>query len=676
MPWSSNPTVYLFSTLTVKVALLYSFRKVSHLDVSIHISEVLDFISELYDSLDRIHPQRSDVSPRKQDETQLVKSFLWSTWSRCLQLHFWYILLQQVIMFSGYQPEWDSQLALRGISALSDQTFRRSSESTEQQLHPYMCRWAFGLLRNSRVALGLDFRHFNRRFSELHGRKESRCNFMSSEACTGQDPLHCGRFNDRRLIAGDQSVHVDHEGDCKRIMWNERSYHSVKGPVAVSFSTTYSGYAKYVKASSRTMAISHVWSHGHGGRPSTGMNKCLHKRFKRVAKKLGCKSYWIDTLCIPEDHLSRRIAIGHINKIFTTSDVTLILDKDIMNVDISSPSIEIHESLLAMFLVCDWNVRAWTVFEAVMGRHALHLLCKDERTISLGTLVATVNNLGRLELSTLFLATPLILASTKSFDRTKQGASLEVAASILSNRHATREGDEIVIWSLLIGMTPCFSAEEFWLSLSKNNHPIKTGMLMSKVRRLEDIPGFSWAPKSPYARPHTPFSRDHPAFSARGTWNLSTWNVFHVFDGGGSTEALITPRGLQGAWCVYHFTEDAERYRFDAETTLISNEGSRYFPENPCWSRALQISKQFANADENCSARVILIQPKGLSLNNTRWRGASGRGGDHGELFALCVSMTQHNFMKHDSGWTWITVQPWLEGLPMPSLQLEEILIV
>ena len=50
-----------------------------------------------------------------------------------------------------------------------------------------------------------------------------------------------------------------------------------------------------------TIAISHVWSHGQGGRPEDGMNQCLHERYKRIALLPDCDSYWMDTACIPND---------------------------------------------------------------------------------------------------------------------------------------------------------------------------------------------------------------------------------------------------------------------------------------------------------------------------------------------------------------------------------------
>ena len=39
------------------------------------------------------------------------------------------------------------------------------------------------------------------------------------------------------------------------------------------------------------MALSHVWSHGQGGRPEDGINLCLQERYCRLAGHFNCDSY-------------------------------------------------------------------------------------------------------------------------------------------------------------------------------------------------------------------------------------------------------------------------------------------------------------------------------------------------------------------------------------------------
>lgn len=103
------------------------------------------------------------------------------------------------------------------------------------------------------------------------------------------------------------------------------------------------------------MAVSHVWSHGQGGRPEKqlangqpgGFNSCLHKRYVTLAKELGCESYWIDAACIPEDNQLRREAISKINSIFSQSKAVLVADRDLMTIDIANIDLSVQESILA-----------------------------------------------------------------------------------------------------------------------------------------------------------------------------------------------------------------------------------------------------------------------------------------------------------------------------------------
>lgn len=101
--------------------------------------------------------------------------------------------------------------------------------------------------------------------------------------------------------------------------------------------------------------MSHVWSHGQGGKPENtlvdgergGLNSCLHNRYTSIARKLGCDSYWMDTACIPEDHSLRAESIAKINGVFSDSKVTLVCDRDLEDIDISDLNLGLRESILA-----------------------------------------------------------------------------------------------------------------------------------------------------------------------------------------------------------------------------------------------------------------------------------------------------------------------------------------
>lgn len=91
---------------------------------------------------------------------------------------------------------------------------------------------------------------------------------------------------------------------CIAMVWDEASYRAVIGARAVSLGKTdpEGNVLRYCKASEKTMAISHVWSHGQGGWPEAGLNGCLHHQYASIARSQGCDSYWMDIACIPENH--------------------------------------------------------------------------------------------------------------------------------------------------------------------------------------------------------------------------------------------------------------------------------------------------------------------------------------------------------------------------------------
>ncbi|KAK8052333.1 Ankyrin repeat-containing protein [Apiospora rasikravindrae] len=556
-PWEELKVVTRLNTVTLRVALLVATCRFGTYNVGIWIKRFLDFLAEILDHL--VSASASPVAAaRASDDNaesllvarEIATAFVWTTWTRCQLLFLRFLLGNQ--LRSGYEEQWNQMLALRGTGMLMNPSIRATLYGWKNERVPYMCSWAFKLLRSQRAALMLDFRYFHTRYADLHGGRKARCLWDCEEACDGGHPLGCGRFQDRRLVAEEQSVHAHHSngsshrllkwkrGDtCRMLTWNRDSYVSVRGPVAISAADPSNGTVVYVGATESTMAISHVWSHGHGGRPHTGINSCLHERFSKLARRYGCDSYWIDTLSIPDEHALRQRAISHINQLFATSRAVLVLDRDLMDIDVSAApgSVGLVESVLATFLVCDWNVRAWTMLEAMRGCHNLQLLCRDDRTLSLRDSLGMLYGKGRVDLAVLFLATQHLMPShADPFRRQSSRKTLEGAAALLSHRHATREGDDVVIWSLLTNPGVArYSAADLWSSLV--GRELQTAFLMSDTERLENVPGFSWAPVTPYIR--------RPNESARTS--SSPLGPYLVYEGAGSEKAEITARGASGA---------------------------------------------------------------------------------------------------------------------------------
>ena len=202
--------------------------------------------------------------------------------------------------------------------------------------------------------------------------------------------------------------------------------------------------------------------------------------------------------------------------------VMLVCDKDIMEIDISNMTTAVCETLLVTAIVCDWNVRAWTFLEAFRARRTIHLLCKNNAVVPLVQVIENVERKGALDIAILLLAMPhflpplddCALASSKSMDRQSFEAGylpVETSGSLLSHRAASREGDDFVIWSLLMSeKTIFYNAEAFWKSMQglafqssaetgeifSSAAYIRIDYLVSSAPRLK-TKGLGWAPASP-----------------------------------------------------------------------------------------------------------------------------------------------------------------------------------
>jgi hypothetical protein len=560
---------------------------------------------------------------------------------------------------SGYSYELNKELAIQGTYISLEMAQHQESQS---QNSPYMCNWAYQLLRTERSSAALDFTRFRERFNAVFGRRPARC--CDGQPCDGRNPENCKRFKGAKIR--DQSAHdivCTSETTCKRMYWDEVSYRSVEGARAVCIQSTDDNLFKYCQASSNTLAVSHVWSHGQGGRPENklkngdpgGMNTCLHRRFAALAQDVfDCDSYWMDTPCIPEDHSLREESIANINGVFANSRATLICDRDLMEIDVSElsnpqltpSSLRVRESLLAVLLVCDWNVRAWTLLEAIRGRQNIHILCKDNAVVSLKEALSIVCYHGSIDIAVLYLTAQHLLPSPPYNKSTPMNlvtrglVSLEEAGSLLSHRHASRDGDDIVIWSLLFNEKAYHSPEAMWRSRVQDegdngqyNLDINTGFLISSAPRIEGEDGLSWAP----ARA-----------AVRTTGPSEGQKTYLAYSGADTSLAEVTPEGLKAAWLLHKFpgAKGAQ---------LSSNEN--------------KVLGRIQNSYIRDYKYGALLQP--LSLD--RWGNISParyEGNANGPIYAVCSSDTGDG-----SDWKWRGVFEWDVDVSLPRFESEIILI-
>ncbi|MCJ1460191.1 hypothetical protein MMC28_010570 [Mycoblastus sanguinarius] len=612
-----------------------------------------------------------DVADDHEQDLAVLKAFLWSAWQRSVMLYFHYVIGVQ--LWQGSSPQWSTLLAVKGIRRLMEldaQDYR--GDGTQ-----YLCNWAFELLRTSRSSLALDFRRIISTFDDHFRGLKGRCIRDSELTCKGDLPESCQRFTGAETKA--QSLHASIcDGACPRIIWSEASYRSSPTPRAVSIKEDHINL-HYCQASSQTMAISHVWSHGQGGRPEDGINLCLHTRYSHLARSFGCESYWIDSTCVPDDAQLRKEAIMSINDIFCHSKVTLISDQDLQSVAIPKASIGEIETLLSILLVCDWGVRAWTMLEAIRGNRSIHILCYDDHTISLTEMLQKVHQHGAVDLAVLVGSAQHLLPSSDA----AQAKGVEEVGYLLSQRHASRANDEIVIWGLLANLAAPKGPVQLW-----NAHKeVSTAFLISSAPRIEDYPGYGWAPQTPYVRPQLrAVEVDNPLrqkFTVR----------YPSYDGRGSFIANITPRGLISKWLVQDLDAEAiaelcESYQQERSSTLwlyrdleTSLEGgdfdekTKLFPR-PDYALACDALDTLAKLPH---ARVRILRPLDADGSGP-YDGGVQRGEDFNILVAICLCIGQEsiedsNTPSESEKWQWKGVYEWIDDTH-PDWKIEEMLII
>lgn len=587
---------------------------------------------------DNVSPQVPRVNPQP---FNIVKAFLWGAWQRSLALHFYTIVGAQ--LRNGYSPEWSSLLAVRGVTRLEEISDHRvGADYIPNKGVDYLCNWSLELLRRSRSSLCLDFRYLLRRFAIQFGHREGRCLRSSTKSCRGDQPSSCDRFT--RADTRSQSAHAsDCDGQCIRIKWDRTSYTNAQSPRAVCIKTS-DLCLRYRKSSADTLAISHVWAHGQGGRPEDGINTCLHRKYTSLALRFACDSYWIDSACIPDENLLRKEAIGGINSIFATSKSVVVSDRDVESVDMVAHNIESAETVVSILLVCDWNVRAWTMLEATRANQSIQVLCKNGETIPLLNLLREVWSWGAVDIAVLLGSAEHLLPSV---DR-QSGRSLENAGYSLSQRHASRDGDDIVIWGLLNGRSGHDNVVELW----KAQKEVRTAFLVSSAPRVRNVEGLGWAPISPCILPQVRSCR---------TQNQNYTIRYPSYDGGGSVLGFITSAGLHARWMIKDIDQATVReIRADRLELYDGRQLGEDFinietlPEDakgyttPDLATACDIIERLLRDNR----RVRVLKP--ATLNGSGFYTGADHRGDYSGSTALVCSKADRDLM-----WSWEGVYQW-----------------
>ena len=645
--WESLQVSHHANDLVLRFALHSATFDLADGGPSIPSSKVIDSILVLLETALQLSSEEELQDPR----WVIVIAYLWTSWQRCLLLHLWMRMASQL---DGYNYNSNESLYLNGIQSLPKvYQLLSQQQSNKFQCIKYLCGWSFRSLQDDRTNLSMDFRRFFDLYSANFGDRPPACNPGPAQ-CNGSSSQNCKRFRNTEI--NNQSMHdFNCRGSCGRLFWSRDSFVGVSGPRAVDIASTDNETLRYRGVTEKTLTISHVWSHGQGGRPDkvglegTGFNVCLHRRYADIAISLGCDSYWMDTPCIPSEKDLKRECLSQINDVFSMSAMTLTCDKDIMTIDMSSHKLDSYESILATLLVCDWTIRAWTLLEAMRGRFSLYILCLHNRVLSLDEVIKAVHAKGRIDLVTLllgrdYLFPPAAMADfelfpgrgsiTSEIDREIEDGFLSIgeAAVMLSHRHATRDGDDLLIWSLLIGDIKDESPIEMWKR--QVGKEIPTGSLISSARRVERHPGLSWAPYVPTISQHAEQFRN-------------TSKAYPAYDGSETSLGLITDDGLRAKWLI-HEIPNFESCRSGGQVPRIS----KLYTE---------IANQYLHGFKY--GILLLAAPRsGPRTIPVRYRGVLNH------VVVICAS--------HDrASWGWRGLFEWDANVPLPQFTFKEVLI-
>ena len=311
------------------------------------------------------------------------------------------------------------------------------------------------------------------------------------------------------------------------------------------------------------------------------------------------------------------------------------------------------------------------MLEASRGNNSIYLLCKDDRTISLRALSERILGEGELSLAVLLGCTEHLLPQEDP-TATKE---LAHAAQLLSQRHASRPGDERVIWGLLANVKPPYDLETLWHS----QDAVRTGFLMSSAQRVP-APTLNWAPRSPCS------VEDNRHVIVDGVAQHYGVRYFS-FDGSGSLEGRITPAGLRAKWLYWDVDVDAVAECCEKYVNVISYSKTQThrvcreyrhrnvrFEEGQCiydrpdMARACQKLEDMVNSGD----RVRLLRP--LADNGETAYESGANGGDRrGRIAALCQVVR-----GEDGGekWLWDHVYEWCEPTRRPQWRIGELLLV
>lgn len=236
------------------------------------------------------------------------------------------------------------------------------------------------------------------------------------------------------------------------------------------------------------MAISHVWSDGTGAGSwnSKKINFCLYKYFRNIAEKFGCEGIWWDTLCVPQDRVSRDKALGIMDLNYAYARFTLVHDRFLRNLPFEGP----NQACFAL-VTSAWFTRGWTALELSQSRKVKIVFSDSIQDLDHDILKKAGNYAAQ------------IIRNL----RNKKFAGLEDLLSALTPRYTSWPKDRAKVAGLLAKIPPNASQDQdtwqrdIYQDILRSIGKISHGHLFHKAATMGG--GFSWCPTNIFEFPQT-----------------------------------------------------------------------------------------------------------------------------------------------------------------------------
>ncbi|KAI4215746.1 MAG: hypothetical protein LQ351_001733 [Letrouitia transgressa] len=599
----------------VRVAIYTSIHEM-HLDP---IHKLLTLLGEL------LTLASQQTSGPEQQGWFIVRTALWISWQRISMLYFFALVGAEGRLDNKWGFSQENRLALRDFQPVAGQGIQYRFDYLDGVKADYMCSWAYEHLKLQPSCIGMDLRRLIQRFNSTWGQRSGRCRTGSSSSCVGRINLLITKtaMGIAQNLCG-MKAHIE-EFEAQEL------YASLKLPPKVAFNTALS---QPIPLQSRMSGLT-VKEAGQ-------RMELIDVSMRGMRKLLAAMA----VILIGGIRLAFPKIINYAARRFKVS--TELLNK---------------ETILATVLLSDWNTRAWTYLESMRGRNNLYLLCKNSYCIKFLDLIQDIWSEGCIDIAILSLTVRHMLPA----GAIGENAYLEPAGNMLSHRPASRKGDDLVIWSLLIGLDKSGTAQLPFGETDQNSEEfcfrfwqtfigewISPGFLMSSAPRLK-TPGFTWAPRTATCLPE----------------GADTWLKQAHFNGPPTRNVKITNQGIMGEWVWYPFqTKEFLSLALSPYTSGIANRLKQICEEH---LRGYSEGALIHPITEDMEA---FIDPETEELDygrgNVDFIGYQSRSG------GTLVTILGRNEMSscQPLGWKWLCIYFWSDSTDyMPLRVIKDLLI-